>query len=102
MVLAGKEAVHHWKNIIGPSDLDKAKAENPEWWVMSSSLLFAIGRSAQSHSGIIRYMKAVDVSELIYVMACWMKLFFWPLFFHLGKFWLKGGNNPWFYVSFSI
>uniref|UniRef100_A0A3P9IR45 Nucleoside diphosphate kinase B n=1 Tax=Oryzias latipes TaxID=8090 RepID=A0A3P9IR45_ORYLA len=30
MVLAGKEAVHHWKNIIGPSDLDKAKAENPE------------------------------------------------------------------------
>uniref|UniRef100_A0A8C7YWR9 Nucleoside diphosphate kinase B n=1 Tax=Oryzias sinensis TaxID=183150 RepID=A0A8C7YWR9_9TELE len=30
MVLAGKEAVHHWKNIIGPSDLDKAKAENPD------------------------------------------------------------------------
>ncbi|XP_024142862.1 thioredoxin domain-containing protein 6 isoform X1 [Oryzias melastigma] len=30
MVLTGKEAVHHWKNIIGPSDLDKAKAENPE------------------------------------------------------------------------
>lgn len=34
------EAVHHWKNILGPSDVKKAREESPEWWVMPGSLLY--------------------------------------------------------------
>lgn len=31
LALVRKGAVHHWKNILGPPDLHKAKEEDPEW-----------------------------------------------------------------------
>uniref|UniRef100_A0A3B4ZST5 Nucleoside diphosphate kinase B n=1 Tax=Stegastes partitus TaxID=144197 RepID=A0A3B4ZST5_9TELE len=30
LALARTDAVHHWKNILGPSDMNKAKEENPD------------------------------------------------------------------------
>lgn len=34
LALARTGAVHHWKNILGPSEINKAKEESPDWWVM--------------------------------------------------------------------
>ncbi|XP_068428506.1 thioredoxin domain-containing protein 6 isoform X2 [Clinocottus analis] len=31
LALARTGAVHHWKNILGPSDVNKAREESPEW-----------------------------------------------------------------------
>lgn len=31
LALARTGAVHHWKKIIGPSDINKAKEESPDW-----------------------------------------------------------------------
>lgn len=31
LALARVRAVHEWKNILGPPDLDKAKEESPDW-----------------------------------------------------------------------
>lgn len=31
LALARMGAVHHWRNILGPSDVKKAKEESPEW-----------------------------------------------------------------------
>lgn len=31
LTLARVGAVQHWKNMLGPSDVDKAKDENPDW-----------------------------------------------------------------------
>lgn len=31
LALARKGAVSHWKTILGPSDINKAKEESPDW-----------------------------------------------------------------------
>lgn len=38
LALARMGAVHHWRNILGPSDVDKAREESPEWWVVCGSI----------------------------------------------------------------
>lgn len=31
LALARQAAVRHWRNLLGPSDVNKAKEESPEW-----------------------------------------------------------------------
>lgn len=31
LALARKGAVHHWKKMLGPSDVNRAREESPEW-----------------------------------------------------------------------
>lgn len=31
LALARTGAVHHWKNMLGPSDVNQAREESPEW-----------------------------------------------------------------------
>lgn len=31
LALARQAAVCHWRNMLGPSDVNKAKEESPEW-----------------------------------------------------------------------
>lgn len=72
LALGRTGAVYLWKNILGPSDVNEAKDENPEWWVMWGSMSHEV---------------AVETLLIEFSFLNWSDsylgrtlYFFWPLF----------------------
>lgn len=50
LALAGRDAVQHWRSMLGPADLSQAQEEEPDWYCQSDEPPLTIHKQTHTHT----------------------------------------------------